>query len=62
MTKIQQQLCELPSYGLRRDRETHLLRAINVIRVYQVMRDHNLLLDAGSNNPPRNVGTKAVLR
>ena len=52
VAEIQQQVSELPSYGyrrvwglLRRARETHLLPAINVKRVYRVMRDHNLLLE-----------------
>lgn len=52
VAEIQQQVSELPSYGyrrvwglLRRARETQLLPAINVKRVYRVMRDHNLLLE-----------------
>ncbi len=52
VVEIQQQVSELPSYGyrrvwglLRRERETHSLPAINVKRVYRVMRDHNLLLE-----------------
>ncbi|WP_405046822.1 IS3 family transposase [Pseudomonas sp. 3296] len=52
VVEIQQQVSELPSYGyrrvwglLRRTRETQLLPAINVKRVYRVMRDHNLLLE-----------------
>ncbi|WP_421666936.1 IS3 family transposase [Pseudomonas putida] len=51
VAEIQQQVSELPSYGyrrvwglLRRARESQLLPAINVKRVYRVMRDHNLLL------------------
>ena len=47
--EIQQQISELPSYGyrrvwglLRRAREAQHLPAINVKRVYRVMRDHNL--------------------
>ncbi|MGF6401587.1 hypothetical protein ABH905_005253 [Pseudomonas frederiksbergensis] len=53
VVEIQQQVSELPSYGyrrvwglLRRVRETQLLPAINVKRVYRVMCDHNLLLVA----------------
>ncbi len=49
---IQQRVSELPSYGyrrvwglLRRAREIQSLPAINVKRVYRVMRDHNLLLE-----------------
>lgn len=51
VVEIQQQISELPSYGyrrvwglLRRARETQSLPAINVKRVYRVMRDHDLLL------------------
>ena len=47
VAEIQQHVSELPSYGysrvwglLRRARETQLLPAINVKRVYRVMRDH----------------------
>ncbi|RON99797.1 transposase, partial [Pseudomonas fluorescens] len=56
--EIQQQISELPSYGyrrvwglLRRARETQLLPAINVKRVYRVMRDHNLLLERRLKQP-----------
>jgi len=56
--EIQQQVSELPSYGylsawglLHSARETQLLPAIDVKQVYRVMRDHNLLLRAGSNSP-----------
>ncbi|MBT2375385.1 IS3 family transposase [Pseudomonas fluorescens] len=56
--QIQQQVSELPSYGyrrvwglLRRARETRLLAAINVKRVYRAMRDHNLLLERRINQP-----------
>ncbi len=58
VAEIQQQVSELPSYGyrrvwglLRRARETHLLPAINVKRVYRVMRDHNLLLERRIKQP-----------
>ncbi|WP_420876058.1 IS3 family transposase [Pseudomonas poae] len=51
VVEIQQQISELPSYGYRRvwgllcrARETQSLPAINVKRVYRVMRDHDLLL------------------
>jgi putative transposase len=51
VVEIPQHVSELPSYGyrrvwglLRRARETQLLPAINVKRVYRVMRDQNLLL------------------
>ena len=51
VAEIQQQVSELPSYGyrrvwglLRRARETQSLPAINVKRVYRVMRTHGLLL------------------
>ena len=50
VAEIQQQVSELPSYGyrrvwglLRRARETRLLPALNVKRVYQVMRDLSLI-------------------
>jgi putative transposase len=36
---------------LRRAHETQLLPAINVKRVYRVMRDHNLLLERRINQP-----------
>ncbi|MHC8337797.1 IS3 family transposase [Pseudomonas sp. HLT2-19-2] len=56
--EIQQQVSELPSYGyrrvwglLRRERETQSLPAINVKRVYRVMRDHNLLLERRIKQP-----------
>ncbi len=49
VAEIQQQVSELPSYGyrrvwglLRRARESQSLPAINVKRVYRVMRDYNL--------------------
>ncbi|TPG86125.1 IS3 family transposase [Pseudomonas caspiana] len=58
VVEIQQQVSELPSYGyrrvwglLRRERETQLLPAINVKRVYRVMRDHNLLLERRIKQP-----------
>ncbi|WP_457369489.1 IS3 family transposase [Pseudomonas sp. TE36184] len=58
VVEIQQQVSELPSYGyrrvwglLRRERETHSLPAINVKRVYRVMRDHNLLLERRLKQP-----------
>ncbi|WP_420848550.1 MULTISPECIES: IS3 family transposase [Pseudomonas] len=58
VAEIQQQVSELPSYGyrrvwglLRRARETQLLPAINVKRVYRVMRDHNLLLERRIKQP-----------
>ncbi|WP_408733403.1 IS3 family transposase [Pseudomonas sp. LS1212] len=58
VVEIQQQVSELPSYGyrrvwglLRRARETQLLPAINVKRVYRVMRDHNLLLERRLKQP-----------
>ncbi|WP_438362411.1 IS3 family transposase [Pseudomonas gingeri] len=58
VVEIQQQVSELPSYGyrrvwglLRRARETQLLPAINVKRVYRVMRDHNLLLERRIKQP-----------
>ncbi|WP_259740171.1 IS3 family transposase, partial [Pseudomonas brassicacearum] len=58
VAEIQQQVSELPSYGyrrvwglLRRARETQLLPAINVKRVYRVMRDHNLLLERRLKQP-----------
>ena len=56
--EIQQQISELPSYGyrrvwglLRRAREVQQLPAINVKRVYRVMRDHNLLLERRFKQP-----------
>ncbi|QCY12475.1 MULTISPECIES: IS3 family transposase [Pseudomonas] len=58
VVEIQQQVSELPSYGyrrvwglLRRERETQSLPAINVKRVYRVMRDHNLLLERRIKQP-----------
>lgn len=58
VVEIQHQISELPSYGyrrvwglLRRARETQLLPAINVKRVYRVMRDHNLLLERRLKQP-----------
>ncbi|MDI1332514.1 IS3 family transposase [Pseudomonas sp.] len=58
VVEIQQQVSELPSYGyrrvwglLRRALETQLLPAINVKRVYRVMRDHNLLLERRIKQP-----------
>lgn len=51
VAETQQQVSELPSYGYRRvwglhaAREKQSLPAINVKRVYRVMRDHNLLLE-----------------
>ncbi|UVJ45976.1 IS3 family transposase [Pseudomonas sp. LS1212] len=58
VVEIQHQVSELPSYGyrrvwglLRRARETQLLPAINVKRVYRVMRDHNLLLERRLKQP-----------
>ncbi|MHC8338979.1 IS3 family transposase [Pseudomonas sp. HLT2-19-2] len=58
VVEIQQQVSELPSYGyrrvwglLRRSRETQSLPAINVKRVYRVMRDHNLLLERRIKQP-----------
>ncbi|MBK5552921.1 IS3 family transposase [Pseudomonas sp. TH03] len=58
VVEIQQQVSELPSYGyrrvwglLRRARETKSLPAINVKRVYRVMRDHNLLLERRLKQP-----------
>ncbi|MHC8375398.1 IS3 family transposase [Pseudomonas sp. MDT1-16] len=58
VVEIQQQVSELPSYGyrrvwglLRRARETQSLPAINVKRVYRVMRDHNLLLERRIKQP-----------
>ncbi len=58
VVEIQQQVSELPSYGyrrvwglLRRAREKQRLPAINVNRVYRVMRDHNLLLERRIKQP-----------
>ncbi|WP_372242196.1 IS3 family transposase, partial [Pseudomonas sp. G(2018)] len=58
VVEIQQQVSELPSYGyrrvwglLRRAREKQSLPAINVKRVYRVMRDHNLLLERRLKQP-----------
>ncbi|MGY2182334.1 IS3 family transposase [Pseudomonas agarici] len=58
VAEIQQQVSELPSYGyrrvwglLRRAREELSLPAINVKRVYRVMRDHNLLLERRIKQP-----------
>ncbi len=58
VVEIQQQISELPSYGyrrvwglLRRARETQSLPAINVKRVYRVMRDHDLLLTRRIKQP-----------
>lgn len=68
VVEIQRQVSELPSYGyrrvwglLRRAREAQSQPAINVKRVYRVMRDHNLLLNAGSSSPECRIGMKAVL-
>ncbi|MFJ3366906.1 IS3 family transposase [Pseudomonas sp. NPDC086251] len=70
VAEIKQQVSELPSYGyrrvwglLRRARETLLLPAINVKRVYRVMRNHNLLLERRikqSGVPRRHEGRIAV--
>jgi transposase InsO family protein len=70
VVEIQQQVSELPSYGyrrvwglLRRARETQSLPAINVKRVYRVMRDHNLLLERRIKQPGEVVdGWVMVLR
>ncbi|WP_411383276.1 IS3 family transposase [Pseudomonas sp. L7] len=58
VAEIQQQVSELPNYGcrrvwglLRRARETRSLPAINVKRVYRVMRDYNLLPDRRIKQP-----------
>ncbi|WP_222840269.1 IS3 family transposase [Pseudomonas arsenicoxydans] len=58
VVEIQQEVSELPSYGyrrvwglLRRAREKRSLPAINVKRVYRVMRDHNLLLERRIKQP-----------
>ncbi|PSS58794.1 hypothetical protein C6382_05280 [Pseudomonas sp. BBP2017] len=58
VAEIQHQVSELPSYGyrrvwglLRRTRETQSLPAINVKRVYRVMRDHKLLLERRIKQP-----------
>ncbi len=58
VVEIQRQVSELPSYGyrrvwglLRRARESQSLPAINVKRVYRVMRDHNLLLERRIKQP-----------
>ncbi|WP_413469577.1 IS3 family transposase [Pseudomonas syringae] len=58
MVEIQQQVSELPSYGyrhvwglLRRAREIQSLPAINVKRVYRVMREHDLLLERRIKQP-----------
>jgi putative transposase len=59
VVEIQQQVSELPSYYgyrrvwglLRRARETQLLPAVNVKRVYRVMRDHSLLLERRIKQP-----------
>ena len=58
VAEIQQQVSELPSYGyrrvwglLRRAREIQSLPAINVKRVYRVMRDYNLLLERRIKQP-----------
>ncbi|KAA0973118.1 IS3 family transposase, partial [Pseudomonas sp. ANT_J28] len=58
VAEIQQEVSELPSYGyrrvwglLRRAREKRSLPAINVKRVYRVMRDHNLLLERRIKQP-----------
>ncbi|MGO3565264.1 MAG: IS3 family transposase [Pseudomonas helleri] len=58
VAEIQQEVSELPSYGyrrvwglLRRAREKRSLPAINVKRVYRVMRDHNLLLERRTKQP-----------
>ncbi|MCP1488434.1 transposase InsO family protein [Pseudomonas fluorescens] len=70
VVEIQQHVSELPSYGyrrvwrlLRRARETHLLPAINVKRLYRVMRDNNLLLERRikqAGMPRRHEGRIAV--
>lgn len=59
------QVSELPSYGyrlvlggLRRGREVQLLSLINVMRVYRVMRGHNLLLERRTRNLACNAGMK----
>ncbi|WP_373460053.1 IS3 family transposase [Pseudomonas lini] len=58
VAEIQQEVSELPSYGyrrvwglLRRAREKRSLPAVNVKRVYRVMRDHNLLLERRIKQP-----------
>ncbi|WP_372241915.1 IS3 family transposase [Pseudomonas sp. SJZ077] len=58
VAEIQQEVSELPSYGyrrvwglLRRAREKRSLPAVNVKRVYRVMRDHNLLLERWIKQP-----------
>ncbi len=58
VAEIQQHVSELPSYGyrrvwglLRRAREAQHLPAINVKRVYRVMRDHHLLLERRIKQP-----------
>ncbi|MBC3423919.1 hypothetical protein HU734_004570 [Pseudomonas wayambapalatensis] len=58
VAEIQQQVSELPNYGCRRvwglrhrARETRSLPAINVKRVYRVMRDYNLLPDRRIKQP-----------
>ncbi|WP_447783297.1 IS3 family transposase [Pseudomonas germanica] len=58
VAEIRQEVSELPSYGyrrvwglLRRAREKRSLPAINVKRVYRVMRDHNLLLERRIKQP-----------
>ena len=57
--ELREAVAHLPSYGyrrawgvLRRQRETRQVRAINLKRVYQVMRTHGLLL-APKPMPPR---------
>ena len=58
VAEIQQEVSELPSYGyrrvwglLRRAREKRSLPAVNVKRIYRVMRDHNLLLERRIKQP-----------
>lgn len=58
VAEIQQEVSELPSYGyrcvwglLRCAREKRSLPAVNVKRVYRVMRDHNLLLERRIKQP-----------
>ena len=67
VAEIQQQVSELPSYGyrrvwglLRRARETQSMPAINVKRVYRVMRDHNLLLERRIKQPAYRAGMTDV--
>lgn len=58
VVEVQQQVNELLSHGYRRDwellrrtRETQLLPALNVKRIYRVMRDHNLPLERRIKQP-----------